>query len=173
MSAVRQPDVIPIWNVKPEPDEPEFFGEEGLDLAPFPGPNTHSEHDLRCLWSLVWKRWHDRRICGEMIRYNRLFPVNWWREAIEETWITKPKIGSLKFVIAMANNFKREGTPTEKLAKKLAESDRANQVLGEVETTETVKQFWIEKGKATTIEDIADDDPVFLRMSDRLKGGSK
>lgn len=174
MSAVPKPEIIPIWHVEPAADEPEFFNESGLDMGPFHGDHRHSDHDLHCLWSLVWKRWGSRRICGEIIRYNRMFPLNWWREAIEETWINLPKLNSLKYVVMMANSFQREGTPTERMARKLAESARANQLsVCDVETTETVRQFWVDKAAPTTIDDVADDDPVFLRVSNILKGGPK
>lgn len=173
MSAILKP-TIPMWQVKPEPDEPEFFGEEGLDLAPWPGPHRHSEHDLRCLWSLVWKRWRSHRMCGEIIRYNRLYSVDWWREAIEESWITKPKLDNFKYVVMMAASFQREGTPTERLAKKLADAAKlAESSEDNIRTTETVRKFWAEKGKTTTADDVDDDDPVFLRMSNKLKGGQK
>ncbi|MDR3582542.1 MAG: hypothetical protein P4L67_04685 [Candidatus Pacebacteria bacterium] len=173
MSAVRKEEILQIWNVEPAHDEPEFFDESGLDLAPFPGPHQHSNHDLHCLWSLVWKRWGNQRVCYEVIRYNRLFSVDWWREAIEETWITKPNMSHLRYVIAMAHTFQKEGTPTERMAKKLAEANKAAKIQGDIQTTETVRQFWIDKGKTTTIDDVGDQDPVFLRMYNKIKGGAK
>lgn len=173
MSAVPQP-TIPIWHVKPDPDEPEFFGEEWLDMGAFPGPHRHSEYELRNLWSLVWKKWREERMCGEVVRYNRLFSTEWWREAIEECSINKPRLKTLKYVISVASGFAREGTPTERMARKLAEEAKANQLAAcDVETSDNVRRFWVEKARPTTIDDVADDDPVFLRVSNILKGGPK
>lgn len=113
-------------------------------------------------------------MCGEIIRYNRLYSVDWWREAIEESWITKPKLDNFKYVVMMAASFQREGTPTERLAKKLADAAKlAESSEDNIRTTETVRKFWAEKGKTTTADDVDDDDPVFLRMSNKLKGGQK
>jgi hypothetical protein len=171
MSAVAK-STIPMWQVKPEPDEPEFFGEEGLDMGPFQGPYAHSEHDLRCLWSLVWKRWREHRMCREIIRYNRMFSIEWWREAIEESWTNKPNLTTLKYVIAMAHSFQREGTPTERMVKKLAEANKAG-VDCDIQTSEAVSRFWAEKSKPVTIDDVSEDDPVFLRMYNKIKGCQK
>lgn len=174
MSAVAKEEILKIWHVEPAPGEPIFFDESGLDMGVWPGPHVHTEHDLRCLWSLVWKRFGSRRMCGEIIRYNRMFSVDWWREAIEEAWITKPQINNLKYIVMMANSFEREGTPSQRLQKKLDEAARAaSPAMESVPVNEDVARFWDQKAKPVTIDSMPEDHPVFIRMMDKIKGSRK
>lgn len=81
-----------------EPDEPPFESEQEMFLPPVYGRHTHRESDLRGMWSWLWSRFNDQRMCREFMRYNRQFSLDTWREAV-----AKSKVKNIRYIMAIAS----------------------------------------------------------------------
>ena len=87
--------------------EPPFEGVKSMWIEPMYGPCDHSDEQLRAMWSFIWDRFHDKRMCRSFMQFHRLHSIKRWKSAIEITRRSKPHVGNFNYIVQVANNLLR------------------------------------------------------------------
>lgn len=123
MTAVPKPEILPF--PAPEPGEPEFLTEDRMFQPPEWGKYTHSEADLRRMWSRIWRCFKSRRLCEGFIQFNRVHSLEVWCAAFEHVRQSKEKMDYILYVKKVADDYSINGTPAQIAARELAEAEAA------------------------------------------------
>lgn len=170
---------IPRQGTQGQEQEPRFPEPDERWVAPAWGPYEHTEDDLRMMWPRIWQRFKSRRLCEGYLQHHKKHSIDTWCSAFE--YIRQSKEGefsSIEYVMKVAGSYEVSETPNQRSEREAREQQErlAMKSMGTKEAytpSQKVREYWAEKSRTRSIEDIPSDHPDVIRMMKKLKGDGR